>query len=652
MSNLEDIAGAQSQGGKKDLIEKVNILDSRLVVQDTLMFGVEKSGQQVTQHVQPASSFTTSGCQFSVVVPSITTVISRKVILRARVSFTITATHAAAGTNTVLPNSLCLAPFAFHQMCSNITCTINNNSFSFDCYNQLNEVLRCLDKDVLKESNSYTPTQLDSYARYQDVAGNTDGAGTANANYPFVLDSPFRGAGGASATQDCPTRGTYLVSIAGNAASAAGALTTTAVVTVDIVEPLLMSPFLLSTIKSANCGGFYGIQNLDFNFQFRSGGLRALRGVFEGFAASTCSIAMNPPGSNGQAMLEFTYLTPQPSLSLPSRNIVPYLQLQTFKSNVPDMSAAFPGNSYNIVSNTVQLNSLPDSVIFGVRKLNRQAWDADAYLPLNFNTNGGASNGLVSINFANQPGIMSNASGEELYEMTKNAGLNMSWNEWSGVSQICMDTATVADAAAAAGAAAAAASALAGGNVAAQAAASTAAIAAYKTGAGIVQIPTCGSLCKLDFGRHINIPQDYYAPGSVAQFSFQMNINVLNNTGVAINAGNPYELICIFVHSGMIVNSMGTTVSYIGLLLKEDVLESATKPVINKGLYERLYGAGWWSSIKSGITKSAKYAKPLASFAKQGLAASNDPRAQAAAKALGMAGAGMSAGGKFSGRTY
>ena len=131
MSNLEDIAGAQSQGGKKDLIEKVNILDSRLVVQDTLMFGVEKSGQQVTQHVQPASSFTTSGCQFSVVVPSITTVISRKVILRDRVSFTITATHAAAG-GTVLPNSLCLAPFAFHQMCSNITCTINNNSFSLN----------------------------------------------------------------------------------------------------------------------------------------------------------------------------------------------------------------------------------------------------------------------------------------------------------------------------------------------------------------------------------------------------------------------------------------------------------------------------------------------------------------------------------------
>ena len=625
MSNLEDIAGAQSQGGKKDLIEKVNILDSRLVVQDTLMFGVEKSGQQVTQHVQPASSFTTSGCQFSVVVPSITTVISRKVILRARVSFTITATHAAGTTTrTVLPNSLCLAPFAFHQMCSNITCTINNNSFSFDCFNQLNEVLRCLDKDVLKESNSYTPTQLDSYARYQDVAGNTDGAGTANANFPFILDSPFRGAGGASATQDCPTRGSYVVSVTGNAAAGAGGGTTTAIVTVDIVEPLLMSPFLLSTIKNANSGGFYGIQNLDFNFQFRSGGTRALRGVFEGFAASTCSVSMNAPAGNGQAVLEFTYLTPQPSLSLPSRNIVPYLQLQTFKTNV---NAIASGASMNIPSNTVQLNSLPDSVIFGVRKVNRQAWDADAYLPLNF-TAGGISNNLVNINFANQPGIMSNASAEELYEMSKNAGINMSWNEWSGSSQLCIDAATIANIA------------------------DAPTKASLQATGGLLPIATCGSLCKLDFGRHINIPQDYYAPGSVAQFSFQMNINVYNNTPYAINDSNQYELICIFVHSGMIVNSMGATTSFIGLLLKEDVLNAAVKPVINKGQYERIYGAGWWSSIKSGISKAGKYAKPLASLAKHGLAASNDPRAQQAAKALGSLGAGLSAGGKFSGRTY
>ena len=611
MAELEDLP-VQESGRDKPLFETVNVLDSRLVVQDSIMFGVEKSGQQITQHIQQASSATSSGCQFSVVVPSLSTVISRKVLIRAQLTFTISCNH-ATGTCTVLNNALCLAPFAFQQLCSNITCTINNASFTFDCYNQLNEVLRCLDKETLKEFNSYTPTQLDSYANYKTVARTNDGIDPAgNTQFASILDSPFRGTSGVAQNQECYTRGAYPFTLGGNAAGAASPYTSAATVTVNIVEPILMSPFLLSTIKNPNSGGLYGVQNMDFNFQFNNGYLRALRGVFENapnFQITTISAS--------NVSLEFTYLTPQPSLKLPSRNIVPYMQLQTFKTSI---SGVADGSPITAISNTIQLPSIPDSVLIGVRKVRRTLTDADAYLPLISSQ----QNNLLNINFANQPGILSNATIEELYEMSKNSGINMSWLEFSGKSQI-LATATATDA-----------------------------------DAGVDDINTCGPLLKLDFGRHINIPQDFYAPGSIGQFTFQVSINVLNNTGEAItdNSGtNPYELVCIFVHSGMIVSSLGTTASYVGLLTKENVVESANKPVINKGQYERIYGGGWFSNLKSGIAKAAKYVKPVARLAKQGLAMSNDPRAQAASRALGMAGAGysgagQSAGGKFSNRLY
>jgi hypothetical protein len=93
---------------------------------------------------------------------------------------------------------------------------------------------------------------------------------------------------------------------------------------------------------------------------------------------------------------------------------------------------------------------------------------------------------------------------------------------------------------------------------------------------------------------------------------------------------------------------------YIGLLTKENVLQAAEKEPINKGSYERMVGGNWFSSLKSGISKAWKYAKPIAKVARLGMEMSGNPKAQRGAKVLGALGAGYSAGGqdKFSNRLY
>jgi hypothetical protein len=103
----------------------------------------------------------------------------------------------------------------------------------------------------------------------------------------------------------------------------------------------------------------------------------------------------------------------------------------------------------------------------------------------------------------------------------------------------------------------------------------------------------------------------------------------------------------------MLINSLGSSNIYVGLLTKENVLQAAEKEAINKGSYDRMYGGSWWSSLKSGVNKALKYAKPVARIARQGLEMSSNPKAQRGAKVLSALGAGYSAGGdKFSNRLY
>ena len=653
-------------GGDKPLFETVNMLDARLCVNDSIKYAVEKSGQQVTSHIQNASSAGTSGVTFSVVTPSLSTVISRKVIISGTMYFRIS--NPTNNQWAVYPGCISLAPFAFQQMCSNITCTINNATFSFDSYNVLNEVLRCIDQDTLKEYSNYTPVQMDSYANYANCSQYiADPAGAnnpwiPNPNWDSMVDSPFKASG--SLVEDKYPRGTYRIRFGytkGNNANipppagqamnpAGGGNASVAYIAIDFREPLVMSPFLLSANKD-NSAGMYGVQALNFNFLLNS----YSRGIRANLPTTSVLTFVD---FEPYPKLEFEFLSPHPSVKLPTRNIVPYLQLQNFKTTYG--SANVSAGAVILTSNTIQLSNIPDSCLLCVRPVVRDFTDADSYLPIK----------NVSINFNNSPGICSNLQREQLYECSKEAGVNMSWHEWcgtvqllptitagtvvhlSGVQQAAITAATAAGAAAADFQAAfASLVGGVGGIVRTGLGVDPISITQPSSNAGTVNVATCGSLVKLEFGRHINIIQDWFAPGSITQANFQIAVT-LDDSSPGAPVDIDYELNVIFFNSGMIVTSLGSTSSYVGLLTKENVLQASEKPVINKGEYERQYGGSWFSSLKSGISKGLKYAKPAASLARMALNQSSDPRARQAAAALGTMGAGYSAGSKLNGRIY
>jgi hypothetical protein len=620
--SLEDLP-APDGGGSKKLFETVNVLDPRLCVQDSIQFGVERSGAQITSHIQQASSATAAGCTFDVVVPSLSTLISRKVLIRTTLQFTVNCSVQNAAANwPVLPNSLCLAPFAFQQLCNTMNVTINNQTFTFNAKDQLNEILRCIDKDVLAEFNNYTPVQLDYYGDYNQVSGSVVNSwvpaanAAVNASFADIVDSPFQGVGGLAGDSEIKPRGSFNLQVGGLSQTdgTGGRAAKSFTVTANIVEPLIMSPFLLSVLKSANCGALYGVQNMNFNFSFRSDVCRALRGVITWDPTAAAPNATIPTltltsvSQNG-TKLEFLFLTPPPSLRLPARNIVPYLNTQSFFVNYTDSTVApamAGGNSLGpgsvggnlaITSNTIQLASIPDKVLLFVKKVNSGDFrDADAYLGIDPSK----LSGTVNIQFNNVPGILASATPEQLYEMSRAAGVNMTYNQWMGSSTLISSTADA--------------------------------------NMGQKLIRTSGALIGLRFGHDIPIPNEYYCPGSIGQFSWQVSLNLCNTTGLPISAGQ-YQLGMIFIYSGMIVTSLGSTSSYTGLITKQECLDAAEKPVVNQGAYQRVWGGGWWSSLKSGMSKAAKYAVPAA-------------KAAMAAHGSGYSAGGQSAGSKLKSRLY
>jgi hypothetical protein len=281
---------------------------------------------------------------------------------------------------------------------------------------------------------------------------------------------------------------------------------------------------------------------------------------------------------------------------MPARNIIPYLQLQSFKTLCGPITGCFsPINPTTtlVMSNVYTLNQIPDSLIICVRPTlaNRGSQVADSFLPIT----------SVNIMFNNTPGILSsNTSPYQLWQMSKNNGVNQSWNEYKGwaLEQTTLTSGTV--------------------NAGAFVADTT--VPMVSTVSDDAEKPkfvaTTASMLKLDFGKDINLVSDWLAPGVIGQYSIQVSVNVWDNTkfgatpnaNPALDALNGYELSLCMVNSGFIVNSLGSSSSYLGIVSKSQVLEaSASGSAVSSSSLSRLYGAGMHplSGMPKGAGRSA-----------------------------------------------
>jgi hypothetical protein len=370
-----------------------------------------------------------------------------------------------------------------------------------------------------------------------------------------------------------------------------------------VSEPLLLSPFIFSDPKSNN-QAFYGIQNMNLVMNIGSAS-RVLRSV----SPFITGVAVN---SFSDSQLQFNFLTPHPSDLIPARNVVPYYELPRYITS--SLSPLAPSASVQLTTQTIQLNQIPDKLIVFVRKpvSTQGISDPDFFLTIRG----------VSVNFNNQSGILASSQPQDLYRYSVENGSNQSWYEFSG-----------------------------GANV------------IDPTGVGNGRrVPTSGSLLVLEFGKDIQLTEDFFSAGSLGNFNLQLQLQVFNQTAQTFNP----EIVLITMNSGVFVCERGTSSTYTGILTKQDVLDASSQEAYTKSDVARMVGGGFLDNLKSvagrllpklpSVAKAVlgqvdnKYAKGASDIlGAMGYGRSGAGMAGAGVAGAGMAGAGVS-GGRLMGR--
>ena len=75
---------------------------------------------------------------------------------------------------------------------------------------------------------------------------------------------------------------------------------------------------------------------------------------------------------------------------------------------------------------------------------------------------------------------------------------------------------------------------------------------------------------------------------------------VQNNQNVAWH-GNKYELVIMVMNSGVFAHEHGTSSTFLGLLTKQDVLDSLQQQPYSNNEVRRMVGGGFLDNIRSGL---------------------------------------------------
>lgn len=510
--------------------KKVLVKDDRLMVSNSIDYAVFKGGQNVVPSLQPAVSDSNSAITFNIQVPSEQTLVDRRVMWSARAKIQFNANN-----KPVLGQDAALAAFPLHQLCTTIQCTINNNSTSVNIRDVLPALLKCVDSREMARYSSTTPVQSDVLRFYYDstslASNNILGGYEQGALDPCQYANGAFAGYGANNLSNFAQNGVVLTEVTAPTEGAPGLYTlewTTS-------EPLMCPPFVWAEPETNN-SAIYGIQNMNIVLNLGNP-LRAVRTSYSGVDGWTNVQLLNV----GQNYLNLNYITSHPSDLMPARNVVPYLEYPRYFSASSQVVAN--ASSTTISSNTFNLNQIPDKLIIFLRKPQtlQTNSDSDRSFPIQ----------KISINFNNNAGILSSASQYDLFRYSVEAGSKQSYAEFAGLVN-------------------------------------------WNTGGGETNafVQTVGSYLMLDFGKHIQLTEDYYAPGSLGNFQIQFDLTVTGNYTAVPSVDAPFapEVVLIPVNSGIFVTERGQSSVYTGILTKQDVLDASQTTALAQSSVRRVVG--------------------------------------------------------------
>jgi hypothetical protein len=491
-------------------METIKVIEPRCNVKADVEknHGVLMGAMRVNQQVNPADSWGSPGTQpvqalWTINPPSTQTIVDRNMKIRAYFEIT-TDQDLQLGTNDALRQ------FALSSLCDVLSVQINGENISDNCSDKLHAML-CYgnNADDRNSQASTTTTMPDNYKRYSDWGL------YGSAKNPLS-------AYGENSTEDA--RGGFPVQVI-----------SARVFRVVLTENILLSPFLAPFSRQDE--GFVNINQINISYRWKSNLSQILSHSSLGNAITTVSVSMYQAPE-----ILTTYLTPDLTQAIPQLQVLPYYNSQDYIKNIGTLTS---GQGTRVISDSIRLSQIPRKLYLFCRHQRSTSTQntADSFLKIT---------GL-SVLWNNQSGLFSGATEQDLFEISKRNGLNLTYPQWSK----------------------------------------------YR-----------GGVMCIEFGKDIGL-LDNEAPGCQGQYTMQIQLDVVNDSGESA----AWEFYQVFMMEGTFSISENFARASLGNLNNQMVLQTKMGGrEVDYHHYVSLTGGSFWSGLKSFVNKIATGVGSVAKF--------------------------------------
>ncbi len=369
-------------------METIKVIEPRCNVKADVEknHGVLMGAMRVNQQVNPADSWGSVGTQpvqalWTINPPSTQTIVDRNMKVRAYFEVTVDQ-DLQLGTNDALRQ------FALSSLCDVLSVQINGENISDNCSDKLHAML-CYgnNADGRNSQCSTTPTMPDNYKKYGDWGL------YGSAKNPLS-------AYGENSSEDA--RGGFPVQVI-----------SPRVFRVVLTENVLLSPFLSPFGRQDE--GFVNINQINISYRWKSNLSQILSHSSLGAAITSVGVTMYQAPE-----ILTTYLTPDLTQAIPQLQVLPYYNSQDYIKNIGSLA---DGQSTRVISDSIRLSQIPRKLYLFVRHQRSTSTQntSDSFLKIS---------GL-SILWNNQSGLFSGATEQDLFEISKRNGLNLTYPQWS-----------------------------------------------------------------------------------------------------------------------------------------------------------------------------------------------------------------------------
>ncbi len=373
-------------------LETVNVVPAVLKINEKRKLGVIRAPSDTTSFRDISTSYSTASVNHEITPPS-NAILDPRVQLKWYMEFTFAgADQGSPLLEWGLNDSVRCVPI--HQVLSSEQVMINGQSFTFNPLDAISAMYWYTGEDDRRHLFSSTGSMTDRYQDYADYVT----YGSAQNPLAYYGENSY----------DVP-RSSVDYTIVSNT-------NTAAVIRVTLIEPFMLSPFSWKTFNDAP--GFAGVKSLTVQMT-----LSALSRMWSHSSAGK-TFTSAPTVTFFQAP-EFMYRMYSPNVDTdPYRSLKQYeYSASQIVSNSTNIGAALTGAAISGTSGNVTFPAVPSRVYCYMRQQNidRTYLTSDAFARID----------SVSITWNNRSGLLASANSSDLYNISTQNGLQMTWPQWS-----------------------------------------------------------------------------------------------------------------------------------------------------------------------------------------------------------------------------